>query len=229
MAASEMKRGFTLIELLVVIAIIAILAAILFPVFARAREKARQTSCLSNAKQLTLAAHMYASDYDDMIVPRSVGHWTFPAAYHRWFQLLPPYLKNTQVLSCPSQTSDFDLTAYGVGDLDYGLNRDIHTGDSDCKYAEVKYPAETLLIADSDWTHSRDDTTSWHYWYCTQSYTAARFIPARHNEGANMAFIDGHAKWHKIGVDPSSAYVGPVEFTLVPRDICWERDGAPKY
>ncbi|MFH1910322.1 MAG: prepilin-type N-terminal cleavage/methylation domain-containing protein, partial [bacterium] len=69
------KRGFTLIELLVVIAIIAILAAILFPVFAKAREKARQTSCLSNLKQIDLAVLQYAQDYDEMM-PRSCGYTT---------------------------------------------------------------------------------------------------------------------------------------------------------
>jgi len=226
-----MKRGFTLIELLVVIAIIAILAAILFPVFARAREKARQASCLSNLKQLGLAAMMYGQDYDEAIVPRSIGSWTQPTWYKRWYQLLEPYIKNTQLLSCPSQNSGFDLSGYGApDDLNYGLNQDLHPGDWGGKLAELKYPAETLLIADSDWTHSTDDASAiWHHWYCTQSYTARRFIPARHNEGANMAFCDGHAKWHKISVDPNSSYVGPVKFTLVPQDICWERDGAPKY
>ncbi len=95
------RRAFTLIELLVVIAIIAILAAILFPVFARAREKARQASCLSNVKQMGLAALMYAQDYDEMVVP---GEIRIPGA-QRWMGeggLLLPYVKNVQIFRCPS-------------------------------------------------------------------------------------------------------------------------------
>src|SRR5262245_15655599 len=107
-------RGFTLIELLVVIAIIAILAAILFPVFAQAREKARQGSCLSNMKQMALAVHMYAQDYDEILPPyndavfdfgnpdpttrkRSDGPWR---TNYLW--CLQPYMKNQQIQACPS-------------------------------------------------------------------------------------------------------------------------------
>src|SRR5579862_862151 len=95
------KRAFTLIELLVVIAIIAILAAILFPVFAQAREKARQTSCLSNAKQMGLAILMYVQDYDE----------TYPRACpDDWWQLTwefttQPYIKNEQIFKCPSDSN----------------------------------------------------------------------------------------------------------------------------
>src|SRR5580692_815365 len=107
-ASSSVRRAFTLIELLVVIAIIAILAAILFPVFAQAREKARQTSCLSNTKQMGLAVLMYIQDYDE----------TSPLAYHNpswggtqgphtnfyasWWSFIYPYNKSGQVTRCPS-------------------------------------------------------------------------------------------------------------------------------
>lgn len=105
-----MRKGFTLIELLVVIAIIAILAAILFPVFAQAREKARQTSCLSNVKQIGLGIQMYVQDYDEY-VPRNAyadpprvpegAHFT-NCSSPRWMDVIQPYVKNTQLHNCPS-------------------------------------------------------------------------------------------------------------------------------
>jgi prepilin-type N-terminal cleavage/methylation domain-containing protein/prepilin-type processing-associated H-X9-DG protein len=110
------KKGFTLIELLVVIAIIAILAAILFPVFAQAREKARQTSCGSNEKQIITGVKMYANDYDEQSVP-----WVWSArdlsvaggTFHPWQEMVQPYMKNKDVWMCPSASKD--RTAYTGG------------------------------------------------------------------------------------------------------------------
>src|SRR5579875_1263967 len=93
------RRGFTLIELLVVIAIIAILAAILFPVFAQAREKARQISCLSNLKQIGTGISMYVQDYDETFF--QLPYTTDPPHLTAWSDLVQPYIKNTAVFTCP--------------------------------------------------------------------------------------------------------------------------------
>ncbi len=121
-----MRRGFTLIELLVVIAIIAILAAILFPVFARAREAARRTSCASNLRQLGLAAHMYAQDFDELFpcdYYACNSQWT----HSRLVGQLTPYMKNRQIFYCPSSHKvaswmpDFPPTAANIaaGNISY--------------------------------------------------------------------------------------------------------------
>src|SRR5919204_5425134 len=104
MRQARHKPGFTLIELLVVIAIIAILAAILFPVFAQAREKSRAASCASNLKQIGLAYHMYAQDYDETIVPGANHNARYKDTDPRcwWYGLLEPYVKNEGVFRCPS-------------------------------------------------------------------------------------------------------------------------------
>jgi prepilin-type N-terminal cleavage/methylation domain-containing protein len=111
---SPKRSGFTLIELLVVIAIIAILAAILFPVFAQAREKARSTSCLSNERQIMTAVKMYAQDYDEQS-PYYLW-WFDPVAgfngWHPWMENVNPYIKNTQIWICPSAPKD--QASYGA-------------------------------------------------------------------------------------------------------------------
>ena len=111
-------RGFTLIELLVVIAIIAILAAILFPVFAQAREKARQASCLSNTKQLGLALSMYIQDYDEHVCQNNDGQWFTPPGVdpsfsylNTWMSLLKTYIKSDALWRCPSATESTGLYA----------------------------------------------------------------------------------------------------------------------
>ena len=237
------RSGFTLIELLVVIAIIAILAAILFPVFAKAREKARQTACLSNLKQISLGGLMYAGDHDDVPVPAYVrdGRTSAERTYYLFFYepagLLAPYVKNAQLFHCPS--SAISGAAHGYtprGGTDYGINIRINYWDFDvyppqplAKLSEIKYPAETVFCVETDWTRSTQDHNTSNSWRIIESHHPSYFIPARHNGGANVAFQDGHAKWQSVELDPTKGYVGPIPYTYPPKGLCWYASGAPKY
>ena len=128
------NKGFTLIELLVVIAIIAILAAILFPVFAQARDKARQATCLSNIKQLSLGVLMYAQDYDEQLLYRPTQahcQWRYicatakePRWWLDWWDVVLPYTKNNQIYNCPSAATAKEpwLSAYGITNVAIGYS-----------------------------------------------------------------------------------------------------------
>jgi prepilin-type N-terminal cleavage/methylation domain-containing protein/prepilin-type processing-associated H-X9-DG protein len=183
------RRGFTLIELLVVIAIIAILAAILFPVFARAREKARQASCQSNEKQMALAYLMYAQDYDEITPQHRCNKWPENAGAASpgacYFQALEPYTKNTQIFRCPSQMNAQRTTCVTFGPKDYGINLNI-PGRPLAKFARV---SECIMIAETqcDIGYSQSALA------CSGSTPCDRFtVP--HNEAGNIAFMDGHVK-----------------------------------
>jgi prepilin-type N-terminal cleavage/methylation domain-containing protein/prepilin-type processing-associated H-X9-DG protein len=150
----RLHRAFTLIELLVVIAIIAILAAILFPVFAQAREKARQSSCLSNLKQMGLAISMYAQDWEGYPMMSSPSD-AVPRT--RWPDYVYPYVKNQQLFICPSAAQEIfgkqwahDLTKTYGG---YGYNYQ-YLGNTRLLFAAtdsmVAVPAETVLVADTN-------------------------------------------------------------------------------
>ena len=189
------RRGFTLIELLVVIAIIAILAAILFPVFARAREKARQTSCLSNVKQIALGLLMYAQDYDERMVSGSgyLGNSV------NWQLKVDPYLKNKQMLSCPSRgESAFDYGGggpFGTMRLYYGYGHPWRGGTA---LGMISAPAETALTQDGvhpavDGYRGAVPKLCRGFDPCqTTTVTENHFY---HNGGSNMVFWDGHGKW----------------------------------
>ena len=192
------RHGFTLIELLVVIAIIAILAAILFPVFARAREKARQTACLSNMKQLALSTEMYTTDYDECypmsITTNMAQTWTF---YHA----LMPYMKNSQILECPSERNRVTMAGIGalipiplvggITSVGYNGNYAIFedgsptnplTGQDDAvvSQSEIPFPSETFIMSDGEIELAPN------LFYSP--------VVDAHNEKANAAYADGHAK-----------------------------------
>jgi len=189
------RRGFTLIELLVVIAIIAILAAILFPVFAKAREKARQTSCLSNVKQMALGVLMYAQDFDEQWPYHyyaSGGSITYPGggtnAGMMWYAAIYPYVKNTQLFSCPSSSYKWDGNYTGA--IRYGYSR--YLGGQGM--SDVDEPAATFVLGDSDYEAGQSALSYVLY----STYSPRTFFAPRHNEGGNMGFADGHAKWLRV-------------------------------
>jgi len=203
----ERNKGFTLIELLVVIAIIAILAAILFPVFAKAREKARSATCQSNLKQMGLAFMMYAQDYDETMIGGDSGGALSP--YAGWPNYLVPYVKNGQIFFCPSGPepgayAGWPNTTQWYQDGQYAYNFDFWNivGVTDARYpgrplAEVERPSEILLVSDGQAA----------FWICCiNTFTAATNIVrgspgdtrppgARHNGGMNILFGDGHVKF----------------------------------
>ncbi len=223
----EKHRGFTLIELLVVIAIIAILAAILFPVFARARERARQTSCLSNVRQIGLATMMYAQDHGERL-PRA-GYWAEDGEMIHWHKQIMPYLRNEQILICPSSPRRDSInhwnygfvrqtTGYGTstGSFEHPDGTTIPGQDAPVSIAQVTNPSQTAFISDAQHWY-----TELAFWYRSDSGFdevggAWYFVDGRHNNGANLGFLDGHARWYPstspYGPQNPNVCAGPIEF-----------------
>ncbi|MBI5830937.1 MAG: DUF1559 domain-containing protein [Armatimonadetes bacterium] len=193
------RRAFTLIELLVVIAIIAILAAILFPVFAKAREKARQSSCASNEKQIGLAFMQYKQDYDEtwLSMPASNDVYGSPiTATPSWpnpYDGLAPYMKSGQLWICPSGQG-----TKANGWSSYHLNGNILTRGGGRSDSSIQAPANTIIMRESG------NATTYNRFYCrpyqVQDWNAvwnddaSAASMAFHNGGANYAFCDGHVK-----------------------------------
>jgi prepilin-type N-terminal cleavage/methylation domain-containing protein/prepilin-type processing-associated H-X9-DG protein len=177
--------AFTLIELLVVIAIISILAAILFPVFARARENARRASCMSNQKQLALAFMMYTQDFDE----RLPAHYGYVEAgvVHSWPVVLEPYAKSRQLFFCPSDTLHNSSNAISTANVSYGYNYYYLSAQpgGPTSLAAIGSPSETLLTGD----------TSPNAAGYTIYYSGANMPTDIHLDGCNFSFVDGHVKW----------------------------------
>ena len=223
------RRGFTLIELLVVIAIIAILAAILFPVFARAREAARQTSCLSNVRQLGMGFTMYFEDYDEQFpMVKGGSPWTLS---------MQPYIRNQKMLRCPSDPSvNWDTPLAGktaVRATSYTLNGYLAPGNSNDTQGgnypfigSIQKPASTIFLTESarDFTgayfhaHVWNPPTSTGHWNATLNLPDD-IEPNRHGDRFNAAYLDGHAKsvkWSQVWWRDES-FTPPLKGNFDPR------------
>jgi prepilin-type N-terminal cleavage/methylation domain-containing protein/prepilin-type processing-associated H-X9-DG protein len=222
---SNSRCGFTLIELLVVIAIIALLAAILFPVFARARENARRASCQSNLKQISTAWTMYAQDYDERMVSNSYPDRDNYNPIYGHHYVLAPYIKSWQVWICPSavkksagvgkncdptyvyQNANLGSGSYGYNPL---LGYSSSTGGAPPYYlvtfklSSLEKPAETVTYAETTGLYSTTQITypdQWSTPYTTSCGGAGITLGDNHADwhfgGSNVAFTDGHVKWMK--------------------------------
>lgn len=225
-------KGFTLIELLVVIAIIAVLAAILFPVFARARENARRASCQSNLKQIALGVIQYTQDYDE----KFPGYFDHPTnqCLGGWAINLQPYLKSLQIYQCPSEPNGPSTNPYDTAYTDYAYNINLGWDPVTSvagakKLSALTQPSLTVMNFDhvdigvgvsflgtADYS-AGCDSDSTNRSTCGGGAGLAVFkeaIPSNggiaaqlHLEGQNFSFCDGHVKWYKGQSSTQSAAV----------------------
>lgn len=206
-----MKRpnGFTLIELLVVIAIIAILAAILFPVFAQAKNAAKKAACLSNVRQLGMANFMYAEDNEDNNVPSGEG----PGAMSYWGDTLQPYIKNRDILACGGESNKPQFTApttdlpngamipwtynYAINNVKDSSGTPI--GAAGASSSGIDMPSDTIFAVDGWPVQNQPTVYPERYqidWVVGARDTSQPFSDGnpKHNEVFNAAYCDGHAK-----------------------------------
>jgi prepilin-type N-terminal cleavage/methylation domain-containing protein/prepilin-type processing-associated H-X9-DG protein len=226
MSKHSRKRGFTLIELLVVIAIISILAAILFPVFGRARENARRSSCLSNERQLGMAFLQYFQDYDERFPLLGKNG----AAETSWVYTMQPYIKNTQMLRCPSDKTakwapddkwfDPTYTTHSDGSKvrrsSYSLNGYLSDGNSNAvqggnfpHIGSIQKPANVVFLTEVPELSASGAIFTGPYFHAhvynppaSGHWDFAKDRPDdiaydRHLDGFNVTYLDGHAKWTK--------------------------------
>jgi prepilin-type N-terminal cleavage/methylation domain-containing protein/prepilin-type processing-associated H-X9-DG protein len=207
------REGFTLIELLVVIAIIAILAAILFPVFAKARDRARATTCMNNLKQLGTGFQMYLDDWEGTypqagVVGQPQKGWVVSPAH---FQIdidqgtLFPYVKTKQAYLCPSDdhagqsnantNGQFDYLSYSLNDELYTYGSSLHQYDLGAvSQSDMSNPAETILLMEESEESVGGGGLNDGTFYPRETND---FAAVRHNSGGNWLMGDTHAKWYK--------------------------------
>jgi prepilin-type N-terminal cleavage/methylation domain-containing protein/prepilin-type processing-associated H-X9-DG protein len=210
------RRGFTLIELLVVIAIIAVLAAILLPVFAQARENARSTACLSNVRQLGTATRMYVQDFDERLFFRASA--TIPSVSRSgavvpapaqppvlWWNALQPYIRNSQILVCPSDPAPAP-SKDALGRLTILRSYIALRPAEALALAQIDLPAEAPVFVDKwhitagpapkpitdSWTEPFNGDFDFY-----PTYGRLALAGDRHQGGLDASFFDGHAKWLK--------------------------------
>ena len=212
------RSAFTLIELLVVIAIIAILAAILFPVFARARENARRSSCQSNLKQIGLGIIQYQQDYDEKFPLAMMS--PAPGSVLGWSAVIQPYTKSTQILQCPSEPNPANNgTPQANGYTDYWYNASLSWNGSatapnyatSVSTASVLFPTLTVMTGDGGGSGTTYSAQRLNGNSCTSREDFAKpGVPtmpgivvatcnsgSRHLDGMNLSYTDGHVKWTK--------------------------------
>lgn len=211
------KAGFTLVELLIVLAVIGVLAALLLPVFARAREKSRQASCQANQKQILLAVNMYVQDYDGLF-PRIYYH-NAAGQIVTWYETLLPYTKSQQVFQCPTDNGTNiggDWVPAPKFRSSYAASYDLLWGEG-LEYApsaplsRVSKPATTVFLSDAGVqteseapyviTPSPVKDGCWLIWLSSNSALGGTGIcgpSLRHSGLSNVGFVDGHVKAMRV-------------------------------
>ena len=228
-------RGFTLIELLVVIAIIAILAAILFPVFARARENARRASCQSNMKQIGLGILQYIQDYDEKFMPGEgyFKNWKIePGITGSWDLVTQPYLKSMQILVCPSDSRSptynslgtygsnlrrsYSMPAYLAPEFNHGSGPD---GREGINLSAVNQPTLTIMMQERAGCGASNNPDQW-FWCSTSNGTGQvlannnrQLDSGTESEGLhlgtdNYLYADGHVKAKAMKRDKTAPFPG---------------------